>query len=233
MFGPEHECWNRLQERLGELAGLGGYFVKSDVANYFERIPQHHLVNLITASGCPPEIVHLLEEMFLAFQERDSFGIVPGLYPSDLFGNFYLSDFDAYCEIHAIASARFVDDMYLRFPTRSDAQRGLMQTAAQLRRDGLNLNESKSGVRSAERLMREETQLDRLFSDVSRQIETERGSREAEVQCAYGFAAEWELKAGDEAEHEEEIAAERRTCLKAWGGHSTVNALIAQTLRGI
>jgi hypothetical protein len=206
MFRSEHESWNELQDRLGELAGLGGYFVKCDVANYFERIPQHHLINLMTASGCPPEIIHLLEEMFLAFQERDSFGIVQGLYPSDLFGNFYLSDFDAYCEIHDIASARFVDDMYLHFPTRSDAQRGLMQMAAQLRRDGLNLNESKSGIHSAERLIREETQLDRLFSDVVRELETERVGPETEVEWAYGFAAEWELEPEDEAGHEEQIA---------------------------
>ena len=73
-----------------------------EIANYFERIPQHHLVNLIIASGCPTEVARLLEEMLLAFQERDSLGIIQGLFPSDLFSNFYLSDVDAYCEIQGI-----------------------------------------------------------------------------------------------------------------------------------
>jgi hypothetical protein len=43
--------------------------------------------------------------------------------------------------------------------------------------------------------------------DVVREIETELGGGEAELEWAYGFAAGWELQAGDEAEHEEEIAA--------------------------
>ena len=68
--------------------------MKADVANYFERIPQHHLINLMIASGSVPEATRLLEEIFLAFQERNSFGIIQGVFPSDVFGKFYLSDID-------------------------------------------------------------------------------------------------------------------------------------------
>lgn len=126
MFEPEHLCWERLQASLDKLATKGGYFVKTDIANYFERIPQHHLINLLIASGCRTEVARLLEEMLLAFQERDSFGIIQGVFPSDLLGNFYLSDIDAYCEIHGIPSARFVDDLYLRFESFPEARRGLL-----------------------------------------------------------------------------------------------------------
>jgi hypothetical protein len=41
------------------------------------------------ASGCAPEVARLLEEVLLAFQERNSFGIIQGVFPSDLLGNFY------------------------------------------------------------------------------------------------------------------------------------------------
>ena len=99
MFEPEHLCWDRFQSALRKVASKGGFFVKADVANYFERIPQHHLINLMIASGCAPEVARLLEEVLLAFQERNSFGIIQGVFPSDLLGNFYLSDVDAYCEI--------------------------------------------------------------------------------------------------------------------------------------
>jgi hypothetical protein len=88
MFQPEHACWESLRAAVTQLAKRGGYFVKADVANYFERIPQHHLINLMRASGCLPEVVKLLEEVLLAFQERDSFGIIQGIFPSDYSGTF-------------------------------------------------------------------------------------------------------------------------------------------------
>lgn len=202
MFEPEGPCWDRLQKCLTQLAGAGGYFVKADVANYFERIPQHHLINLMLASGCQSEVVRLLEEMLLAFQERDSFGIVQGVFPSDLLGNFYLSDLDAYCEIHDIPSARFVDDVFLHFSEHGHAAHGLMQLIDRLRHDGLHLNEFKSGIRTAEELIREETELDRLFSRARDEIEAEKEETE-EIEFSYGFAPDWELE--EEGEEEEEV----------------------------
>ena len=46
----------------------------------------------MTAAGCAPEVVNLLEEMMLAFRD-DSFGIIQGVYPSDALGNFFYPDF--------------------------------------------------------------------------------------------------------------------------------------------
>jgi len=114
MFKPAHDCWERFHEKLGSLCQQGEYIVKADIADYFERIPQHHLINLMNASGCPSEVVNLMEDMLLSFQERDSFGIVQGVFPSDVLGNFFLSDFDAYCELNDIGSARYVDDIYMQ-----------------------------------------------------------------------------------------------------------------------
>lgn len=97
LFEPAHESWEKFQDKVSKICKQGHYIVKADISNYFERIPQHHLINLMTAAGCPGEVVNMLEEMLLSFQERDSSGIVQGVYPSDLLGNFFLSDFDAYC----------------------------------------------------------------------------------------------------------------------------------------
>ena len=203
LFEPEHVCWQRFQTGLRKLANEGGFFVKADVANYFERIPQHHLINLMIASGCVPEAVRLLEEMLLAFQERNSFGIIQGVFPSDLLGNFYLSDIDAYCEIHDIQSLRFVDDLYLRFDSLAEARRGLIRVIDRLRQEGLHLNEHKSGIRVAKNLVREETELDRLFSETVEEIRAERKSEKkvAEVVTGYGFPVGWEF---DEEENDDE-----------------------------
>lgn len=206
LFEPEHLCWDRFQISLRKLASKGGYFVKADVANYFERVPQHHLINLMIASGCSPEAVRLLEEMLLAFQERDSFGIIQGVFPSDLLGNFYLSDIDAYCEIYGISSVRFVDDLYLRFGSLPDARRGLIRIINRLRQEGLHLNEYKSGIRAAQNIIREETELDHLFSQTVEEIREERkaGKESIEVVTGYGFAAGWEFEEEDEDDEEED-----------------------------
>ncbi len=212
MFEPERACWESLQATVTQLAKTGGYFVKADVANYFERIPQHHLINLMRASGCLPEVVKLLEEILLAFQERDSFGIIQGIFPSDLLGNFYLSDLDSYCDIHGIPSARFVDDMYLHYKSEVDAVKGLMKLCSQLHQEGLHLNEAKSGIRSASALIKDETALDRLFAQAASEVEQEDEEHEEdeEAEFIYGFAVEWEGSAeeddeqNDKEDHEED-----------------------------
>lgn len=195
LFESSQESWENLQQKLSEMSEQGEYFVKADVANYFERIPQHHLINLIRSSGCQPEVVKLLEEMLLAFQERDSFGIIQGVFPSDVFGNFYLSDFDGFCELHDIPSARYVDDFYLQFGTEKDARRGLMHLIDRLRRNGLHLNEHKSGIRTAEELISEETEIDRLFEEARSEVEDEL----SHTNSGYGFTAEWDLDELDES----------------------------------
>lgn len=152
------------------------------------------------ASGCTPEVARLLEEVLLAFQERNSFGIIQGVFPSDLLGNFYLSDVDAYCEIHDIQSLRFVDDLYIRFDSLAEARRGLIRVIDRLRQEGLHLNEYKSGIRPAQRVVREETELDQLFAETVEEIREERESekRAAEVVTSYGFPVGWEFDEEDE-----------------------------------
>ena len=210
LFEPEHLCWERFQTALRKSASKGGFFVKADVANYFERIPQHHLINLMIASGSVPEATRLVEEIFLAFQERNSFGIIQGVFPSDVFGNFYLSDVDAYCEIHGIQSLRFVDDLYFSFDSLAEARRGLIRIIDRLRQEGLHLNEYKSGIRAAQTVVREETELDRLFSETIEEIREERRSEKTtvEVVTSYGFPVGWEFEeehdGGDDEEEDED-----------------------------
>ena len=211
MFAPAHECWEQFQSKITQICNLGTHVLRADIANYFERIPQHHLINLMSAAGCPPEIVKLLEEMLLAFQERDSFGIVQGLFPSDILGNFFLSHFDAFCELHDLPSARYADDIYLAFDSESAARQGLFQLIEGLRKDGLHLNEYKSDIFPATEIIREETAIDRLFQTVRDNVDDE---LHPGTMSPYAFEADWEFEDDepDDAAHEEEIdalAAER------------------------
>lgn len=207
MFVPSHESWKKYKTRIEQLCTEKGYFVKADIANYFERIPQHHLINLLHASGCKPELINLLEKILLSFREKNSFGIIQGVYPSDLFGNFYLSDLDSFCEIHNIPSARYVDDFYMKFPNKIEASRGLLKLIEQLRKNGLNINESKSGIFSTEEIQREENELDQIFEEARNEVRKEILHETKEEYSEditfgyseYGFSIDWEI---DEAEVE-------------------------------
>ncbi len=201
MFEPNHESWERFQASVAEICDGSEFILKADISNYFERLPQHHLVNLMAAAGCAPEVVNLLEEMLLSFRERNSSGIVQGVYPSDALGNFFLSDFDAYCELSDVLSARYVDDIYMGFPSEADARRGLASLIETLRKDGLHLNEYKSKIIPADEVTREETAIDRLFDEIREEVENDETYERA---SPYGFEIEWEEDEEDEEDNEEE-----------------------------
>lgn len=213
MFRPNHESWERFQTRVAEICDRRNFILKADIANYFERLPQHHLVNLMAAAGCAPEVVSLLEEMMLAFRERNSFGIIQGVYPSDALGNFFLSDFDAYCDLAEVPSARYVDDIYMGFHSEAEARNGLASLIETLRKDGLHLNEYKSKIVPAGEVIREETAIDRLFDEIREEVEDDQAYERA---SPYGFEVEWEEddeqdvdNQDDEGENLENAAVER------------------------
>jgi hypothetical protein len=79
-FVSASESWGDFQQRVQEICAASNYMIKADVSHYFERVPQHHLINLLNAAGCPGAISNLLEEIFLSFQQRNSFGIIQGVY---------------------------------------------------------------------------------------------------------------------------------------------------------
>lgn len=187
-----HDCWLRFQNAIRELCGTAEYIIKADVANYFERIPQHHLVNLMRSAGCLPEAMNLLEKMLSAFRSRNSFGIIQGVYPSDVLGDFFLTGLDAYFELTQVPSARYNDDIYLQYGTRIEAQRGLVSLIETLRKSGLQLNEFKSGIHEAHQIIQEETEVDSLFEAAREEILEEL----VQEFDGYGFATDWEADEG-------------------------------------
>lgn len=202
MFEPNHISWERFQEHVAHVCESSAYVLKADISHYCERLPQHHLVNLMTAAKCSPEVVTLLEEMMLAFRERNSFGIIQGVYPADALGNFFLSDFDAHCELLEVPSARYVDDIYMGFESEDAARDGLGRLIENLRRDGLHLNEYKSKIMPAEQVIQDDTAIDRLFDEIRSEIEDDASYNQA---SPYGFEVEWDEDAEDNHEATEEL----------------------------
>lgn len=200
VFEPNHLCWERFQERIAEICDENAYILKADISNYFERLPQHNLINLMSSAGTEPAVVNLLEEMLLSFRERNSFGIIQGVYPSDAFGNFYLSALDAHCELSNVPSARYVDDIFMGFDSEAEARKGLASLIENLRKDGLHLNEFKSKIMPTHQVVREETAIDRLFDEIRDEVADDEAYERA---SPYGFEVEWEDADDYEVDHAE------------------------------
>jgi Reverse transcriptase (RNA-dependent DNA polymerase) len=204
MFKPTRVCWGELQKALRRHSDDNNnkYVLKIDVANFFGSLNQHTMINVLADAGYPPKYLARLEALLTAYTgERSSRGIIQGIYPSDLLGNFYLEPVDRFLADQNISSARYVDDMYI-FLGSVDASESLMrQLIPELRSYDLVLNEAKSSIMRKTALNTEEPDLETLFKkaieEISEQIQDE------DFNSDYGFQSEWEDDV-DEDEDEDE-----------------------------
>ena len=131
------------------------------------------------------------------------------MYPSDLFGNFYLAPIDKLLEEQEVPSARYVDDIYIFVKTVKAAEKILREIIPGLRSYDLVLNEAKSKILLKSSLMTEEPDLEALFEDAVQEISEQ--IEEEDLDADYGFQAEWDE---DEDEEEDEEEDEKRSELE-------------------
>jgi len=188
MFEDHHKSWGELQDKINTLCrdDFFTHAIKADVANYFERLNQHYLINLLRSSDCPSGAINLLEELLLSWTERISYGIPQGMLPSDFLGNYYLVAIDSILEIANDPSVRYVDDLYIFFSSEANAKKGMMYLCKALREQGLHLNELKSFIVETHKLLYEETLLDRMFEKARKEVE-----EHALFSYSYGMQSGW------------------------------------------
>jgi hypothetical protein len=173
--------------------------MKIDVANFFGSLNQHTMINVLADAGYPAKYLTRLEALLTTYTgERSSRGIIQGIYPSDLLGNFYLEPIDRFLSDQKISSARYVDDMYIFLGSVDASDNLVRKLIPELRSYDLVLNEAKSAIMPKTSLNTEEPDLEALFreaiEEISQQIEDE------DFDSDYGFQSEWE----DEVDNEEE-----------------------------
>lgn len=203
MFLPTRTCWNRLQKSLAEQSKSKSvrYILKIDVANYFGSLNQHTLINVLNDSGYEKALSSRLEAILTSYTgERSSRGILQGMYPSDLLGNYYLGPIDRFLKDYGVPSARYVDDIYVFVKSVDDADLLLRALIPALRSYDLVLNEAKSVIMPKSALVTEEPDLEALFSDaveeISQQVDDE------DFNADYGFQSEWDEEGIDAEELE-------------------------------
>ncbi len=188
LFKPSFEGWTEFQARVEEICRRSAYVLQCDVANYFETLPQHNLINALEGCGCRAETVRLLERMLSSFRQKSSQGIIQGIFPSDVLGNFFLSDFDAQCSLLTLPSARYVDDFYIGFNSELEARKFLNELIEKMRKIGLILNPTKTKIVPSADLLFEQKEVDSLFDEARKEIGEAKDLLEA---GAYGFQGDW------------------------------------------
>lgn len=202
MFQSTRRCWSRFQAKLAELGedDTNKYVMKLDIASYFGSVNQHKLINVLKSSGFKPGLCDRLELLLTYFSgDRSSRGLLQGMFPSDLFGNFYLDPLDRLLSDLDVPSARYVDDIYLFVPSVDAADHLLRQITPKLRAYSLVINEQKSKIVPKAALATEESDLQELFNEAVQEI-AEQIEGDEDFEADYGFQSEFD----DEDEEEEE-----------------------------
>lgn len=201
MFLATRTCWNAMQAALADHSKKAEtkYILRVDISNYFGSINQHTLINGLSDSGYPKTLADRLEVMLVAYtEERSSRGILQGMFPSDLFGNYYMDPVDRFLKEYPIPSVRYVDDVYIFVSSAADAEKLLRDLIPVLRGYDLVLNEAKSAIMPKKALMTEEPDLEAMFEsaleEISAQIDDE------EFDADYGFQSEWDDDDDDDEE---------------------------------
>ncbi len=122
------------------------------------------------------------------------------MYPSDLFGNYYLTPIDRFLDEYGVPSARYVDDLYVFVDSVEAADLLLRQLIPIFRSYGLVLNENKSVLMPKAALFSEEPDLEALF--VAAVAEIAHQTDGDEFDADYGFQSEWNEDEIDEEELE-------------------------------
>lgn len=188
LFEPSFDGWNSFQNRVEAICGETSVVLQCDVANYFDTLPQHNLINALEGCGCRTESVRLMEKLLSAFRQKSSQGIIQGVFPSDVLGNFYLTDFDANCSLYGHPSARYVDDFFIGFSNELNARLFLNEMVENLRRVGLALNPVKTRICASQDLLFEHREVDRLFDEARGEVEA---ARDLVENGGYGFQGDW------------------------------------------
>jgi hypothetical protein len=210
MFLPTRTCWSALQKALAKHAKSEAtkYILKIDVANFFGSLNLHTLINVLNDSGYPQALSARLEAILRSYTgERSSRGIIQGIYPSDLFGNYYLAPIDQFLDEYGVPSARYVDDLYIFLESVETADLLLRQLIPALRSYGLVLNENKCVVMPKSSLITEEPDLESLFADAVNEIAEQ--IDDDDFDADYGFQSEW----NEEEEDEESLELKATTVL--------------------
>ena len=179
MFQSSSDAYKKYINIQHDLAHSGTYShcVRLDIANYYERVYQHKLQQLLERRSVPGIVTTALCRLLRKFSSGDSHGIPQGWWPSDYLGNCYLLYLDEFLLDKDIYAIRYVDDYRIFCRSDREARLILKECGRTLREIGLNIQPSKTSIVTVDKLdpelkpiterfleLRENATLRRLYS---------------------------------------------------------------------
>ena len=128
------------------------YCLRLDIANYYERIYQHKLQQLLERRGVPGIVTTALCGLLRKFSGGDSHGIPQGLWASDYLGNSYLLYLDEFLDDKDIYAIRYLDDYRIFCSSEHEARLILKECVGVLREIGLNIQPQKTSIVTIDKL---------------------------------------------------------------------------------
>lgn len=123
-----------------------GWVAKTDITSYFEHVIHNVLFDELSMLGITGKPLMHLRRMLTKWSPVSGIGLPQGPNASRVLGNFYLFEVD-----HAMLDAgyeyyRYMDDVRIFSPSKSDAVEGLRRFESLCRQRGLSLSSAKTEV---------------------------------------------------------------------------------------
>ena len=193
MFEPLGKCFHQFEASMIDKSEKYKYCIKTDVTSFFETIYQHFVISQLDALNIQKPMINLLEKALLAWREDKSYGLLQGMYPSDLYGNYYLTQIDYFLELKQFDFIRFVDDIYIFSNSDYELRKILVEICNTLRQQSLYLNESKTLFNTSKIICSQQMEFEELFKEVTQMLDSMKDNdRDNFFNNEYGFQREWD-----------------------------------------
>lgn len=190
--------FSMFQDALKERSGRArvGYVGIADIADFYPRIYQHRLENVIESCATNErgrDVARVLVKKLLAnLSGSNSYGLPVGPYASRVLAEALLIDVDSYLVSERLDFVRWVDDYYFFTRTEEQAQEILISLAQRLyERHGLTLSALKTKIQTKEMFRR------RFQDDPAREVD-ERLQRVNEFSSRFDPYSDEEIELSEE-----------------------------------
>ena len=156
IFEPthNHQSFRAASARISQRPRMR-YMVKSDVANFFDRINIHRLEStLLSIPSIDKHFIALVTQVLLHWARRDSYGIPVGSNASRVLSEVALYNVDRSLKDAGLTFIRFADDYRIFTRTATAAHSALARLIELLGQEGLFINTRKSSIEKVEHVQR-------------------------------------------------------------------------------
>jgi hypothetical protein len=146
IFDDWREAYPRFRAQI--LAALrgnpNGFHICCDIKGYYDHVDQAILVEQLREIIKDGHVLEYITDVVAIYRHDEGApkGLPQGPAYARLLANLYLNDFDRFAASQTTKYLRYVDDLFLFFESKENAERGLHEVVQYLRKLGLELSEA-------------------------------------------------------------------------------------------